>query len=98
MNEYMGNIFGKYDAKEEGFKDGGASLHSTMTPHGPDADAFKKASSGSQQPQKYSNTLAFMFESTLFFKICKKSIPLIKKDEDYYKCWDGLDNQFKKTD
>lgn len=33
----------RYDAKE-GFLPGGASLHSCMTPHGPDADTFLKAS------------------------------------------------------
>jgi len=32
----MGMVYGKYDAKE-GFVAGGASLHSIMTPHGPDA-------------------------------------------------------------
>lgn len=30
MSEYMGNIAGKYDAKEEGFKVGYGSLHSVM--------------------------------------------------------------------
>lgn len=33
----------RYDAKE-GFVPGGASLHSCMSPHGPDADTFLKAS------------------------------------------------------
>ena len=30
--------------QEEGFAPGGASLHSAMTPHGPDKDCFEKAS------------------------------------------------------
>src|SRR5215210_3895224 len=44
MNEYMGLIFGAYDAKEEGLVPGGGSLHNCMSGHGPDADTFEKAS------------------------------------------------------
>jgi homogentisate 1,2-dioxygenase len=39
---------GEYEAKkggQGGFVPGGASLHSCMTPHGPDAQAFEKATS-----------------------------------------------------
>ena len=42
MSEFMGLIKGQYDAKEEGFVPGGASLHNMMLPHGPDADAFRQ--------------------------------------------------------
>ena len=45
MSEFMGMIHGKYDAKE-GFVPGASSLHSCMTPHGPDAPTFEKASTG----------------------------------------------------
>ena len=31
----------RYEAKEEGFCPGGATLHSMMTPHGPDARCFE---------------------------------------------------------
>ena len=41
MSEFMGLILGKYEAKEEGFCPGGATLHSMMTPHGPDAKCFE---------------------------------------------------------
>jgi homogentisate 1,2-dioxygenase len=44
MTEYMGNITGVYDAKEEGFVPGGSSLHSCMAGHGPEAAVFEKAS------------------------------------------------------
>lgn len=40
MSEFMGLILGRYEAKEEGFAPGGATLHSMMTPHGPDANCF----------------------------------------------------------
>ncbi|MEO7539620.1 MAG: homogentisate 1,2-dioxygenase, partial [Pyrinomonadaceae bacterium] len=35
MSEYMGLIYGAYDAKEEGFVPGGGSLHNQMSAHGP---------------------------------------------------------------
>lgn len=50
MSEFMGLIKGFYEAKEEGFMPGGGSLHSMMTPHGPDADCFEKASNGPLKP------------------------------------------------
>ena len=38
MSEFMGNIYGEYDAKPSGgFEPGCSSLHLTMTPHGPEA-------------------------------------------------------------
>eukprot|EP00794_Sanderia_malayensis_P000023 gene23-613_t len=52
MSEFMGLILGKYEAKEEGFVAGGATLHSMMTPHGPDSDCFNKASNANLVPQR----------------------------------------------
>ncbi len=63
MSEFMGLVHGQYDAKPEGFKPGGASLHNSMVPHGPDAEAFEKASTAELKPHKLDDTLAFMFES-----------------------------------
>lgn len=52
MSEFMGLIFGMYEAKSEGFVPGGASLHSCMTPHGPDSEAFTKASNAELKPAR----------------------------------------------
>ena len=52
MSEFMGLIYGNYEAKEEGFMPGGASLHSMMTPHGPDAECFEKASTAPLKSEK----------------------------------------------
>ena len=52
MSEFMGLIKGNYEAKEEGFMPGGASLHSMMTPHGPDYGCFTKASNDDLKPAK----------------------------------------------
>ena len=51
MSEFMGLIYGQYDAKPEGFAPGGMSLHNCMLPHGPDAEAFDRASSASSSPK-----------------------------------------------
>ena len=52
MSEFMGLILGKYEAKEEGFQPGGATLHSMMTPHGPDANCFAAASTAQLKPSR----------------------------------------------
>src|SRR5690606_30203216 len=56
MSEYMGLVYGQYDAKEEGFVPGGGSLHNQMSAHGPDLDAFEKASNSDLKPQKLEGT------------------------------------------
>lgn len=52
MSEFMGLIKGHYEAKQGGFLPGGGSLHSSMTPHGPDADCFEKASKAKLAPER----------------------------------------------
>lgn len=52
MSEFMGLIKGHYEAKEEGFQPGGGSLHSIMTPHGPDGDCFQKNSTAELKPER----------------------------------------------
>jgi homogentisate 1,2-dioxygenase len=63
MSEFMGLIYGRYDAKPEGFLPGGFSLHNMMVPHGPDVDAFETASQVDLKPHKLTDTMAFMFET-----------------------------------
>ena len=63
MSEFMGLIYGQYDAKETGFMPGGCSLHNCMVPHGPDAESYQKGVSSPLTPHYYTDTLAFMFES-----------------------------------
>ena len=48
----MGLIKGHYEAKQGGFLPGGGSLHSPMTPHGPDANCFEKASKAKLAPER----------------------------------------------
>ena len=63
MSELMGNIYGVYDAKPQGFAPGGMCLHNCMLPHGPDRDAFEGASNGELKPEKLDETMSFMFET-----------------------------------
>jgi homogentisate 1,2-dioxygenase len=95
MSEFMGLVLGEYDAKPGGFKPGGASLHNCMVPHGPDEEAFDKATSANLQPQKLDNTLAFMFESRYRFIPTNFALQSPALDNDYADCWAGLKDQFK---
>ena len=56
MSEFMGMVSGTYDAKKDN-KPGGATLHSMMTPHGPDAATFNKASTVELKPVKMENMM-----------------------------------------
>jgi len=94
MSEFMGLIFGQYEAKGTGFIPGGASLHNCMSGHGPDADAFEKASGADLAPQKYDNTLAFMFESRYVIRPTRFALETAALQPDYFECWQGLRKNF----
>jgi len=54
----------------QAFLPGGASLHSAMTPHGPDVATFEGASNAKLEPERIADgTQAFMFESSLSLKV-----------------------------
>ena len=69
MNEYMGLIYGKYDSKATGFVPGGGSLHNCMSGHGPDATTYEKAIVEDLKPNRYKDTLTFMFESVYVWQV-----------------------------
>ncbi|KAF9161373.1 hypothetical protein DFQ26_004623 [Actinomortierella ambigua] len=96
MAEFMGLIYGSYEAKQGGFVPGGASLHSMMTPHGPDAATFDKATVAELKPQYIAaGTQAFMFESSLQLQPTHWAIKESGKvQQDYYKAWQGLKSNF----
>ena len=94
MSEFMGLIYGVYDAKPQGFVPGGISLHNCMLPHGPDAEAFEKASETKLEPVKLTNTLAFMFETRFPQHLTKFAAELETLQENYADCWTPLAKQF----
>jgi homogentisate 1,2-dioxygenase len=94
MNEYMGLIFGTYDAKAEGFLPGGGSLHNCMSGHGPDAATYAEASSAELQPRYLGDTLAFMFETRFVLRPARAAMAAPQLQRDYWKCWQGLRKHF----
>jgi homogentisate 1,2-dioxygenase len=94
MSEFMGLIYGVYDAKPEGFVPGGMSLHNTMLPHGPDSDAFRQATSADLTPVRLSDTLAFMLETRYPQHVTSYAAGLETLQPAYVDCWAGLDKRF----
>ena len=89
MTEFMGMVYGKYDAKV-GFVPGGSSLHSCMTPHGPDSDTFYGASTAKLEPEWFGSGLAFMFETSFMLRLTDYALNCEQRELDYQKCWEKL--------
>lgn len=94
MSEFMGLIYGHYDAKPEGFIPGGMSLHNAMSAHGPDSDAFESATQADLKPQYLGKTLAFMFESNQVFVPTSFAMSTPSLQKDYLGSWRGLKSHF----
>lgn len=94
MSEFMGLIRGVYDAKEQGFEPGGASLHNAFSPHGPEASVYEKATRSELKPQKYEDTLAFMLESRYVVKSSAFALQASELQSNYLSCWEGLNKSF----
>jgi homogentisate 1,2-dioxygenase len=94
MCEFMGLLKGAYDAKAEGFLPGGASLHNTMSAHGPDAETFERASAAELKPHKLEDTMAFMFESRFAMRLTRYAMESSELQHDYFEGWQGLKRRF----
>jgi homogentisate 1,2-dioxygenase len=98
MSEFMGMVWGTYDAKEakgkSAFLPGGASLHNCCTPHGPDAATFEKASTCELEPFKFDQGLAFMFETCHMLRLTEFAATAPHLDHDYHECWTALPKRF----
>jgi homogentisate 1,2-dioxygenase len=94
-SEFMGLIHGVYDAKQEGFLPGGASLHNCMSGHGPDAATFERAMrADTSRPQQLTDTMAFMFETRTVICPTQAALALPTLQPDYTDCWQGLAKHF----
>jgi homogentisate 1,2-dioxygenase len=94
-SEFMGLVHGVYDAKEEGFVPGGASLHNSMSAHGPDADTHARASTAdTAKASKIRDTLAFMFETRLVLHPTRAALGSATLQAEYFQCWQGLPKTF----
>jgi homogentisate 1,2-dioxygenase len=83
MSEFMGLIYGQYDAKPLGFVPGGISLHNMMLPHGPDVDAYEGARNAELKPHKLAGTMAFMFETRFPQRVTAYAAGLAQLQRDY---------------
>jgi homogentisate 1,2-dioxygenase len=97
MSEFMGLVYGQYDAKPQGFTPGGMSLHNCMLSHGPDVEAYHKATTEELKPVKLTNTLAFMFETRFPQRVTRYAAALPTLQPDYANCWQGLKKRFDPT-
>ncbi|HUZ66706.1 MAG TPA: homogentisate 1,2-dioxygenase [Beijerinckiaceae bacterium] len=97
MSEFMGLVYGVYDAKPHGFVPGGISLHNCMLPHGPDLEAFEQASASELKPVRLTGTLAFMFETRFPQMITRHAAESSTRQDDYVDCWAGLKKNFDPT-
>merc|ERR1719188_1861264 len=94
MSEYMGLVYGSYDAKPDSFKPGATSIHNRFTPHGPDAGAVKAGTElDTTKPERYKNTLAFMWETRLPWQPTQYALETLN-DVDYPKCWGSVERRF----
>ena len=94
-SEFMGLITGAYDAKAEGFTPGGASLHNSMSGHGPDAATFAKATrADTSRPARIANTMAFMFETRALIRPTRFALKSPQLQGDYQQAWRGLPKNF----
>ena len=90
MAEFMGLVRGVYDAKAEGFRPGGASLHNPLSAHGPDVESWRKASEAELEPHKLEGTLAFMFESRQWLWPSEAALASPALDRNYDRGWRGF--------
>ena len=97
MSELMGNIYGIYDAKPQGFAPGGISLHNCMLPHGPDRDAFEGASNAELRPEKLDNTMSFMFETRFPQHLTAFAAREAPMQQEYMEVWQRLEKKFDGT-
>ncbi len=88
MSEAMGLIHGAYDAKAEGFRAGGLSLHNLMSGHGPDSESWRKASEAELKPAKIEGTMAFMVETCWPYRPTQWAID--RAQPDYDEAWAGF--------
>ncbi|HET9427268.1 MAG TPA: homogentisate 1,2-dioxygenase [Allosphingosinicella sp.] len=88
MSEFMGLLYGGYDAKADGFAPGGMSLHNLMAGHGPDMASWKMASEAKLEPHKIEGTMAFMIETCWPYRPTR--FALDHAQPDYDSAWEGF--------
>jgi len=94
MSEFMGLLHGSYDAKPDSFVPGACSIHNRFTPHGPDGAAVAKGTAAdTTRPERYSGTLAFMWETRLVWHPTEYALSTLN-DATYPECWRTVERRF----
>lgn len=102
MAEFMGLVRGQYDAKRGGrggFEPGGASLHNTMSGHGPDAASYEGARAADLAPALVgAGGCAFMFESCFTLGVSEWALRRCRKVQEHYNAesWGSLKVHWKR--
>lgn len=94
MSEYLGLLRGAYDGKAEGFVPGGASLHTSLSAHGPDLETYERATRAELVPQKLDDTLAFMFETQSVLVPTAFALRSSTLQRGYDEIWRGFPKRF----
>jgi len=94
MTEFMGLVRGVHDSKAEGFVPGGASLHNMWAAHGPDRETFDAASAAELVPQKFEDSLAFMFETRWPLVVTPFAHQVPHRQQNYDRSWAGIRRHF----
>ena len=68
-----------------------------MLPHGPDTEAFNKASAVALKPHKLEGTMAFMFETRFPQVVTAYAAGLTELQSGYIDCWQDLTKNFDPT-
>ncbi len=68
-----------------------------MLPHGPDFDAYEKASNTELEPVRLADTMAFMFETRFPQQVTRHAMQLPSRQDNYIDCWSGLKKHFDGT-
>ena len=94
MSEYMGLIYGAYDAKEEGFVPGAVRCTTKCPPTAPTSMRSKKPRTPTSSRKSYEGTMAFMFETRFPQRVTKYAAELPELQDNYVDCWLGLEKRF----
>lgn len=95
MSEFMGLIYGQYEARKEGFAPGGIGLHNSMVPHGPDLKVYEGGTGAQLEPVRVENSLSVMFETRFVLKVTRWALESSYLQQDYREnTWGGLERHF----
>lgn len=94
-SEYLFLIRGAYHGKGGGFAPGGASLHNSMSGHGPDTETFEREASAALEPEYLDGTLAAMFETRFAIRPTRFAVEGEFRQRNYTDVWKGLGKRFE---